>query len=99
MPAYGLIVKNSSGNITLDVDEKINRVRYTHEAAATESGSVTLSDIDGLLTVQIPFAINITTPYQCPHAVARSGNAISWDPLNWGYTVKMPSLILTFIYV
>jgi len=99
MSTYGLIVKDSGGNITLDVDEKINRVRHTHEATATESDSVTLSDIDGLLTVQIPFAINITTPYQCPHAVTRSGNTISWAPLDWGYTVKMPSLILTFIYV
>jgi len=99
MSTYGLIVKDSGGNIILDVDEKINRVRYTHEEAAATSDSVTLADIDGKLTVQIAFAINVTSPLHRPHAVTRSGTTISWAPLSWGYAIGKDSLILAFIYV
>jgi hypothetical protein len=103
MSVYGLRVRDANGAITLDVDDKINRVRLAQEAEATESDSVALPDIDGLLTVAMSFAINITAPQQTSHKVTRSGNTISWEPYTWTPDPwggsPMPSLIIIFIYV
>jgi hypothetical protein len=102
MPDYGLRVRDASGNITLDVDEKINRIAYTHEASASESDSAVVSSIDELLTVQIGFAINISNLGQCCHSIARSGTTISWTPnatASSGFYSNIDSLIMVFIYV
>ena len=97
--SYGLQTKDAEGNILVDIDEKINRVRYAYEAAIDESDSITLSDINGLLTVQMAFTINATLVTQGAHEVTRSGTIISWIPNSIETYIHSPSLIIVFIYV
>ena len=99
MATYGLATFDASGNPLITVDDKINRVAYTHEATNTESDSAVVSSIDGLLTVQMAFTINGTGVLNASHEVSRSGTTISWIPNTLTIYTKTASLILVFIYV
>lgn len=94
--AYGLRVKDASGNIIIDDVSKINRQRYSKEVTSAETDSTVLSDIAGLLSVELSTTINPDTRFKCAHLVSRSGTTVSWSPADFQPNA---SLILVFIYV
>jgi hypothetical protein len=100
MSTYGLRTYDSSGNILVDVDSKLNRVRYITVAAVGDSGSVTLDDLTGKTTAILAMPRNASFPwdavYYHQHSVTRSGNTISWASDS---NVKYDTLIMVFIYV
>ncbi len=97
MSTYGLQVKAADGSIILDIDERLNRIRYITVALAGTSDSVTLDDLTGVTTVEMSWAINITVLNNFPHEVSRSDNTISWnDPV---VGTNIDSLIIVFIYI
>ena len=55
MALYGLRVRDANGNITLDLTDRITRLRYSVEVDANADGSVDLPDIEGKETAQIAF--------------------------------------------
>jgi len=97
MANYGLRIKDALGNIIIDIDERLNRNRYTTVADAGVSDSITLDDLTGITTVEMSWAINVTVLNNFPHEVSRSGNTISWNDPVAGTNID--SLIIVFIYV
>lgn len=73
--AYGLRIKDASGNITLDSSDLAVRIRYSAEVAADASNSTTLSDISGKTTYafSIPLEVN-----KLAHSVDITGTTFSW---------------------
>ena len=92
MSDYGLKVFDSSGNCTLDVTDRITRLRYQTTVSADVSDSVVLSDISGLLTFEC--SIGRTKDYVA-HTVSRSGTTISWTAAS---SFSCDSEIFVFIY-
>jgi len=97
MADYGLKVFDASGNVILDVTDRITRFRYSNEVAAGADGSVTLSDIDGLSSVGISVGLE-TDRDKCCHKVSRSGTTISWTAQSGGSFDSANSLIFLFLY-
>ncbi len=95
--AYGLRVYDASGDITLDTTDRITRLRWYKEVAAGASGDTTLSDIDGLETVEISTKIS-TDHCTAAHLVSRSGTTISWDAQSGTNYNSADSLIFVFLY-
>ena len=97
MSVYGLRTYDAYGNILLDIDERLNRVRYSAiVTAGSGDGSVTLSDLSGQTTVEIAIPINVAGPAQRAFEVSRSGNVISWHDSSGS---SVDTLIIVFIYV
>lgn len=81
--SYGLRVRDSSGNITLDGGFELTIERYTN--VVTGSGSAVLSDTSGRRTALFSFLLNPTCN-TVPHSVGLSGTTFSWgaDSALWG---------------
>jgi len=95
--SYGLKIYDSSGNVVLDITDKITRYRYSTEAPSNTNGSVELSDISGIQSVE--FSLKLDTTYNtCPHLVTRSGNTISWSHQSGDNYSSANSLIFIFLY-
>ena len=99
MALYGLRVRDASGNVTLDLTDRITRLRYSVEVDADTDGSVDLSDIDGKETAQV--AVSLETN-KTPHVVERSGTTIFWYAKSLALGgVSYPSgrsMIVVFLY-
>lgn len=99
MADYGLKVFDSGGNVVLDVSDKITRFRYGNEVSAGASSNTTLSDINGLSSVELSIAINPSYPANfAAHLVARSGTTITWTEQSGDSYVSIDSLIFVFLY-
>lgn len=99
MATYGIEVKDSSGNVLLGNDYKLNRARYVSVVAPGNSGSVTLDDLEGKTTsiVAIPISNSFPTTDGAfwQHSVTRSGNTITWGSDS---RVIYSTLIVVFVY-
>ena len=98
MADYGLRIWDAAGNIRLDLTDKITRLRYITVAATNTSGSVDLSDIAGLLSVEFAILINPVSLNIGIHSVSRSGTVISWSPNSGTNYSSGDSLIFVFLY-
>jgi hypothetical protein len=98
MPDYGLRVFDSLGNITLNLTDKITRLRYTVVAAANTSGSIDLLDISGLQSVEFAILVNPASWNVAPHSVSRALTTISWSPNSALQYSSGNSLIYVFLY-
>ena len=100
MADYGLKIFDSSSNVVLDVADKITRLRYSNEVAADASSNITLSDIDGLSSVEISINLDTSTTAwdKCPHLIERSGTTITWTAQSGTWHSSAPSLIFLFLY-
>lgn len=111
MADYGLKIFDASGNVILVGADKITRLRYSNEVAAGASSNTTLSDIDGLSSVEI--SVKLKTGWdECSHLMSRSGTTITWTAQGaTGRTYSPPpldfwsprygsvnSLIFSFLY-
>ena len=99
MPNYGLRVKDASGVVVIDDTSKINRQRYSKETTSSETDSVVLSDISGLLVASLSTVINPDTSRSSAHRISISGTTISWSPANISGVTNSASLLCIFIYV
>jgi len=97
MADYGLKIFDASGNVTLDVSDKITRFRYSNEVASGASSNTTLSDIDGLSSVEISVGLSIGRTTMC-HSISRSGTTISWAAQSGVAYTSIDSLIFLFLY-
>jgi hypothetical protein len=99
MSEYGFRTYDANGNILVDINSRLSRLRYSVEVAAGASGNVTLSDLTGLLTVEIS-VINKASPTlgESAHQVSRSNNTISWIPCDAADGTSVDSIIFVFIY-
>lgn len=97
MADYGLKVFDSGGNVVLDVSDKITRFRYGNEVSAGASSNTTLSDINGLSSVEISVSLE-TDWLKCAHLIARSGTTITWTAQSGGNYQSANSLIFVFLY-
>ncbi len=97
MADYGLRVYDSSGNLTLDVTDKITRLVFSEEDSAGDSSSHTDANIDGLSTIEIAVGVD-TTFYKFPHKTTRSGTTISWEPSMTDSNSRADSVIFSFLY-
>jgi len=95
--SYGLKIYDSSGNVILDTTDVITRYRYSTEASANSNGSVELTDISGIQSVEFSFKLD-TTYNTCPHLVTRSTNTISWTYQDGTNYDSADSLIFVFLY-
>lgn len=91
--SYGLQIKNARGEETLEVTNKISRLRYTTNATAGNNGNVVLADIVGKKTVQ--FAVPIEAN-KVAHKVERSGTTISWTSQTNGLWPSGNALVIVF---
>uniref|UniRef100_A0A6M3LBL6 Uncharacterized protein n=1 Tax=viral metagenome TaxID=1070528 RepID=A0A6M3LBL6_9ZZZZ len=99
MVDYGLKIFDASGSITLDVADKISRLRYSNEVAAGVSSNTTLSDIDGLSSVEISVAIeNTVAGSKCSHLFTRSGTIVTWTSQDGVTYNPADSLLFLFLY-
>ena len=97
MSDYGLQIRDSSGNITLDTTDVITRFRYSNEVAAGASSNTTLSDISGLNSVEI--SVGLETDWnKASHLITRSGTTISWTAQSGTRYSSANSLIFSFLY-
>lgn len=97
MSGHGLQVFDASGNTILDTTDRITRFRYSNEVAGGASSSATLSDIDGLSSVEI--SVGLETDWNtASHLVARSGTTISWTAKSGTRYSSADSLIFVFLY-
>ena len=97
MADYGLKIFDASGNVTLDVADKITRLRYSNEVSAGASSNTTLSDISGLSSVEI--SVGISPDFnKCAHSITRSGTTISWAEQSGDYFNSANSLLFVFLY-
>lgn len=97
MAGYGLKIFDASGNVTLDVSDRITRFRYSNEVAAGASGNTTLSDISGLNSVEISVSLE-TNHNDVSHLVSRSGTTIIWTAQDGYFYNSANSLIFVFLY-
>ena len=89
--AYGLRIKDASGNILLNSADLIVRIRYYTVALSGNSGNVVLSDIAGKTTYA--FSIPLTAGFVAPHAVSVSGTTFSWTAQSTAHTASADSLV------
>jgi len=78
MADYGLKIFDSGGNVTLDLTDRITRLRYSVIATAGVSDSIVLSDIDGKNTCEFGIEADDVSVPGLSHLVSRSGTTISW---------------------
>ena len=104
MSSYGLKIWDSLGNLKLNTNERLARLVYSTVVGKTESGNVTLPDIEDYETVEFGICLMATASSvtgSAPHVVTRDGTTISWavdpDP-NRDYIAASPTLILVFMY-
>lgn len=91
---YGLEIRDAKGKKTLNITDKITRLRYTITATAGNNGNITLSDIAGKKTCQ--FGV-VKEADKEGHKVSRSGTTISWTAQNNVYS-SGDTLIIVFLY-
>lgn len=96
MSDYGLKCWDSERNLTLDVNDKITRVRFQTEASGGVSASIILPDISGKSVAVIGLALESG---KTAHAVSiKSGTIVRWEAHG---TVLWPSsdtLVQVFLY-
>jgi hypothetical protein len=103
--SYGLRTKDAEGNILVDINSKLNRHRYANEVVAGASSNTVLSDIDGLLTVELsvminpPTTLSVPNSFYCQHQISRSGTTITWTAISGAMASSIDSLLLVFLYV
>lgn len=104
MSIYGLRIWDSIGSLILDINARLTRHRYSNEVSS--DGNTTLSDIDGLTTVELTTMINpsidtgLTSTYlQTGYVISRSGTTISWASGIGSVFSIVNSLISVFFYV
>lgn len=96
MADYGLKIFDASGNVKLDLSDKITRLRYSVEASAGVNGSTVLSDISGKSTCEFGIALELD---KTPHLVERSGTTISWTAKgNTDFRPSSKTLVVVFLY-
>lgn len=93
MADYGLKIWDATSTLRLDTTDAISRLRYTVIEDAGVDGSVILSDIAGLDTVEFAIALEDNKE---PHLVERSGTTINW--YDQGGVDSSDSLIVVFLY-
>lgn len=73
--AYGLRIKDASGNILLDTTDLVARIRYSNEVSGGVSDSIVLADISGktVYAFSIPLEAN-----KLAHSVSFAGTTFSW---------------------
>jgi hypothetical protein len=95
---YGLRVRDASGNQLLGATDKITRFRYSNLVSAGVSGNTTLSDIDGLSSVEFGIVVNADGVGSVPHSVTRSGTTLSWSPNSGTHYSSDDTLVFQFLY-
>lgn len=96
MSDYGLKCWDSERNSTLDVTDKISRVRFQTEVSGGVTASIVLADISGKSVAAIGLALESG---KTAHAVSiKSGTIVRWKAHG---TVLWPSsdtLVQVFLY-
>lgn len=106
---FGMKCWDSSGNVTLDIVDTINRLRYQTTLGSDESGSIILPDIAGRQTTQFALcavvppaektATSIPQGY-ASHIIYREATStkISWSNVSTRHKPVATSLLLVFLY-
>jgi len=75
--AYGLRVKDNTGQVTLDTSDRITRHVYTSAQTASSGNSGALSQLTGLKTGEFAVPVNADAT-KTAHIVSRTGTTITW---------------------
>jgi len=98
--AHGLEVYNAAGALRLAVTDKITRLVYSAEVAATSSGAFNVSGITTTNAVVISQAINAPAAYSMPHEAWITSGQVHWaalpGPAPGSNDVRSASLIQVF---
>ncbi len=88
MSSFGIHTLNSKGEETLNVTDKITRIRWTYTTTTGESGSIVLPDIAGKKSLQ--YSVGITHA-ENPHTFTRNGTLLEWSGTE-------ASILVLFLY-
>lgn len=96
--AHGLQVFDASGNVRLDVTDRITRLVHSAEVSATNSGTATVTGITTANAVAMAICVDASAEYQCPHEVWITDDTVHWAalPSPSGTDPRNASLILVF---
>ncbi len=95
--SYGFKVYDASGNVRLNVTDRMTRVIYTQLLARSASGSVSPIGFDG--TKGDAFAVKRETgAHRAPHRVTVSGNTVFYQPINAAADSQSASLLVVVHY-
>ena len=78
---YGLKTWDADGNVLLDYTDRIGRLVWHDEIAQNETSNTTVSEIDGLDTVQFSYDLSGADGgglSSMSHKVTRSGTTVTW---------------------
>lgn len=92
--AYGLRVKDASGNILLNTADIVARIRYSNVVAADASSSTVLSDISGKTTYAVSVPLDVGG---IAHSVDITGTTFSWTAQSDPPLSSSSSLVLVLI--
>lgn len=106
---FGLKCWDSSGNVTLDINDTVSRLRFQTLVGTNENSSIVLPDIAGRQTAHfslgqaVPSATLAATSIPqgfASHTVSRVATLtkISWNNLGTRHKPCATSLILVFVY-
>lgn len=100
MSDYGLRVRDASGNIILDITDRITRHVYTSSQTSSSGNSGALSQLTDKLSGQFCVPINVGLDiHKTNHAVSRSVDTISWTSYSYaGILSPATCVIFSFIY-
>jgi len=99
MSDYGMKIYDSSSGVTLDVADRITRLRYSNLVAAGSSDSVVLGDISGLLSVEFGMTVIVSPSTSVvAHDVSRSGTTISWTAKSGTKYSSSDTIVFVFLY-
>jgi len=92
--AYGLRIKDASGNVFLNTADIAARIRYSNVVAADADGSTVLADTSGKTTVCISIPLEVG---RIAHAVGFTGTTFSWTAQSDPPLSSSDSLVLVLL--
>lgn len=98
MADYGLRIKDAAGNVLLAITNIISRFRYGNSVSGGASSNTTLSDTDGLSSVEISVMVNMTNWGYVEHSFVRSGTTVTWAAQSGTRYSSNDSVIFLFLY-
>jgi hypothetical protein len=104
--SYGLEVYNSSGQLRLQITDRLTRLVYSNVVGATSTGTATVTGITDTNSVATAIPIDVASGqlYVMPHLVWITNNTVNWqavpnaDTAGCLNTHRSSSLILVFTY-
>jgi len=97
MSDYGLRVYDSSGNVILEITDRITRLMYVSSQTASAGNSGALSQINNLLTGNFAVPVNASIT-KSAHIISRSSNTLTWTTWSGLYVTPATCVIFCFAY-